>query len=55
MAVQARGYKASTTIDFESAYNRAPVTKKGILLPINKNEMEKLPGAVITRFPVWAA
>lgn len=41
MAVQARGYKASTTIDFESAYNKAPVTKKGILLPINKNEMEK--------------
>ena len=28
MAVQARGYKASTTIDFESAYNKAPVTKK---------------------------
>lgn len=28
MAVQARGYKASTTIDFESAYNKAPVAKK---------------------------
>lgn len=39
--MQARGYKASTTIDFEDSFNAAPKTKGGFILPINKNEMEK--------------
>lgn len=36
----ARGYKAAATVDFESAYNTAPTTKKGYVLPIIKNEIE---------------
>jgi hypothetical protein len=36
----ARGYKAAATVDFESAYNTAPITKKGYILPIIKNEIE---------------
>lgn len=38
--MQARGYKAATTIDWESAYNTAPLTKAGLNLPINKNNLE---------------
>lgn len=38
--MQARGYKAATTIDYEPTYNTVPTTKAGFNLPINKNNLE---------------
>lgn len=41
MSKQARGYKSSLVLDFETSYNTAPSIKKGFVLPFNSNELTK--------------
>lgn len=38
---QARGYKSAMVVDFETAFGQVPATKKGIVLPMNSNELSK--------------
>ena len=38
---QARGYKSAMVVDFETAFGQAPAVKKGIVLPMNANELSK--------------
>ena len=40
MTIQARGYKAATTLDWETTYGVAPSTAGGLNLPINTNNLE---------------
>lgn len=40
MTIQARGYKAASTLDWENGYNTAPATAGGLNLPINTNNLE---------------
>ena len=38
---QARGYKSAMTVDYEASFGVAPGTKKGVVLPMNSNDLSK--------------
>ena len=38
---QARGYKSAMTMDYEASFGVAPGTKKGVVLPMNSNDLSK--------------